>query len=78
MPRVGSPFADGFDVSTISKPQAVAFYATFYAPQNLTLILVGDFNALEIYLSLEKYFGRIPCDANNTPDIVTLEPNRPS
>jgi predicted Zn-dependent peptidase len=64
------------DVSTISKPQADAFYATFYAPQNLTLILVGDFKAGEIVAQLEKYFGRIPRGTNNPPDLVTLEPKQ--
>lgn len=64
------------DVSTISKPQADAFYATFYAPQNLTLILVGDFNAKETVPLLEKYFGRIPRGKNNPPDLVTLEPKQ--
>jgi len=64
------------DVSTISKPQADAFYATFYAPQNLTLILVGDFKAGEVVPQLEKYFGRIPRGTNNPPDLVTLEPKQ--
>ncbi len=64
------------DVSTISKPQADAFYATFYAPQNLTLILVGDFKSGEVIPKLEKYFGRIPRGANNPPDLVTLEPKQ--
>jgi len=64
------------DVSTISKPQADAFYATFYAPQNLTLILVGDFKANEIVPQLEKYFGRIPRGKTEAPDLVTLEPKQ--
>lgn len=64
------------DVSTISKAQADNFYATFYAPQNLTLILVGDFNAAETIPKLEKYFGRIPRGTNNAPDLVTLEPKQ--
>jgi predicted Zn-dependent peptidase len=64
------------DVSTISKPQADAFYATFYAPQNLTLILVGDFKTQEILPQLEKYFARIPRGTNNPPDLVTLEPKQ--
>jgi len=64
------------DVSTISKPQADAFYATFYAPQNLTLILVGDFDANQIVPLAEKYFCRIPRGKNNPPDLVTLEPKQ--
>ena len=64
------------DVSTISKPQADTFYATFYAPQNLTLILVGDFDAKQIVPLAEKYFGRIPRGKSNPPDLVTLEPKQ--
>ncbi len=64
------------DVSTISMPQADAFYATFYAPQNLTLILVGDFDAKQIVPLAEKYFSRIPRGKNNPPDLVTLEPKQ--
>ncbi|HEX7569858.1 MAG TPA: pitrilysin family protein [Verrucomicrobiae bacterium] len=64
------------DVSTISKPQADTFYATFYAPQNLTLILVGDFNPTNAFALAKKYFGRIPRGKNNPPDLVTLEPKQ--
>ena len=64
------------DVSSISKPQADAFYATFYAPQNLTLILVGDFDSKTIVPLAEKYFSRIPRGKNNPPDLVTLEPKQ--
>jgi predicted Zn-dependent peptidase len=64
------------DVSSISKPQADAFYATFYAPQNLTLILVGDFDSKTMVPLAEKYFGRIPRGKNNPPDLVTLEPKQ--
>ncbi len=64
------------DVSTISKAQADEFYATFYAPQNLTLIVVGDFNAQQFIPLAEKYFGRIPRGSKNPPDLVTLEPKQ--
>jgi predicted Zn-dependent peptidase len=64
------------DVSTISKAQADAFYATYYAPQNLTLILVGDFQTTNALPLVEKYFGRIPAGTNNPPDVVTLEPQQ--
>ena len=38
-PIVGWPS----DIPAISKAQADEFYATYYSPQNITLILVGDF-----------------------------------
>ena len=61
------------DIPAISKAQADEFYATYYAPQNLTLILVGDFQSKEALAQAEKYFGRIKKGENEAPDVVTLE-----
>ncbi len=61
------------DIPAISKAQADEFYATYYAPQNLTLILVGDFQSKEALVQAEKYFGRIKKGAREAPDVVTLE-----
>ena len=61
------------DIPAISKAQADEFYATYYAPQNLTLILVGDFQSKETVEQAEKYFGRIKKGAQEAPDVVTLE-----
>jgi predicted Zn-dependent peptidase len=68
-PVVGWPS----DLVSISKPQADSFYATYYAPQNLTGILVGDFKADEATALAEKYFGRIPRGTASAPDVVTME-----
>ncbi|HEU5070766.1 MAG TPA: pitrilysin family protein [Verrucomicrobiae bacterium] len=64
------------DVASISKPEADDFYATYYCPQNITLILVGDFKTDEAVALAERYFGRIPHGAKNPPDLVTLEPKQ--
>jgi predicted Zn-dependent peptidase len=61
------------DVASISKAEADAFYNTFYAPQNITLILVGDFESAKLLPQLARYFGRIPRGPNNPPDLVTQE-----
>ena len=61
------------DVSTISKAQADDFYATFYSPQNITLILVGDFKPDEAEALVRKYFERIPRGKKTPPDVSTLE-----
>jgi len=42
-PVVGWPS----DIPAISKAEADEFYATYYCPQNITLILVGDFKRAE-------------------------------
>ncbi|MCU0247516.1 MAG: insulinase family protein, partial [Bryobacter sp.] len=62
------------DIPAISKAQADEFYATFYAPQNLTLVLVGDFSAAAAAAEAERYFGRIPRGPREAPEVVTWEP----
>jgi predicted Zn-dependent peptidase len=61
------------DITAISKAQADEFYATYYAPQNITLVLVGDFELEQTSAELERYFGRIPPGTATAPDVVTLE-----
>jgi predicted Zn-dependent peptidase len=73
-PVVGWPS----DIPAISKAQADDFYATYYAPQNITLILVGNLKAAETERWTEKYFGRIPRGTNAVPDVVTLEVKQPA
>jgi predicted Zn-dependent peptidase len=61
------------DIPAISKRQADEFYALFYQPQNITLILVGDFKESEAMPMLERYFGRIPKGSQPAPEVTTLE-----
>ena len=68
-PVVGWPS----DIPAISKAQADDFYGTYYAPQNITLILVGDFKSDDALALATQYFGRIPSGPRAAPDIVTLE-----
>jgi predicted Zn-dependent peptidase len=68
-PVVGWPS----DIPAITKAQADDFYSTFYAPQNLTLILVGDLKVDEAEALAKKYFDRIPRGPKDAPDVVTLE-----
>jgi predicted Zn-dependent peptidase len=68
-PVVGWPS----DIPAITKEQADAYYSTYYSPQNVTLILVGDFDADRAARLAESYFGRIPRGKGAVPDVVTLE-----
>jgi predicted Zn-dependent peptidase len=68
-PVVGWPS----DIPSISKAQADEFYGIFYSPQNITLILVGDFKPENAESLAKQYFERIPRGAKNPPDVVTLE-----
>ena len=73
-PTVGWPS----DIPAISKAQADEFYATYYAPQNITLMLVGDFDPDKAAAMAEKYFSRIPRGKKEAPDVVTLEVKQPA
>ena len=64
------------DIPAISKKQADEFYGIYYAPQNITAILVGDFDPEKTLPLVEKYFGRIPAGKKSPPDVVTIEPKQ--
>ena len=61
------------DIPSISKAQADEFYSIYYAPQNITLVLVGDFKVEEAEGLCERYFGRIPRGKKRIPEVVTSE-----
>ncbi len=61
------------DLLSISKADADEFFATYYTPQNITLVLVGDFNPREVERLTRKYFERIPRGKIDPPDVVTIE-----
>jgi len=64
------------DVSSITREQANDFFATYYAPNNLTAVMVGDFQADEALKLAETYFGRIPANPMGVPEVITLEPQQ--
>ncbi len=66
------------DISQVTREQANEFFATYYAPNNITAILVGDFDADATYALAEKYFGRIPANPKGVPEVITLEPPQPA
>jgi predicted Zn-dependent peptidase len=68
-PTVGWPS----DIPAITKQQADEFYATYYAPENITLILVGDFKWQDCLKTANRYFSRIPRGSKPVPDVVTAE-----
>ena len=61
------------DVESISKDQADRFFATYYAPNNLTAVLVGDFTTEQALALANNYFGRIPRGQVLPPEVVTEE-----
>ena len=61
------------DLGSITKEQADNYFNIYYAPNNLTMILVGDLNPDEMIKMVRQYFDRIPRGKVPPPDVVTLE-----
>ena len=66
------------DIAQVTREQANEFFATYYAPNNLTAILVGDLDVEKTWALMQKYFGRIPANPKGVPEVVTLEPVQPA
>jgi predicted Zn-dependent peptidase len=64
------------DIPMYTLAQAKQYFATYYAPNNLTGVLCGDFEAEAVKPLLQRYFGRIPRGTVEPPPIVTLEPKQ--
>ena len=67
-PVVGWPS----DLRSYSLDQAREYFETYYAPNNLTAALVGNFDLEEARALAERYFGRLQ-GREPAPDVVTLE-----
>jgi predicted Zn-dependent peptidase len=61
------------DVANITLAQANDFYDRYYAPQNLTAVIVGDFETKQALALAERYLGSIPRGQNPIPEMITLE-----
>jgi predicted Zn-dependent peptidase len=68
-PVVGWPS----DVESITRAQAERFFATYYAPNNITVAMVGDFDSDQALALAKKYLGRIPRGETPPPPVVTEE-----
>ncbi|HLA79599.1 MAG TPA: pitrilysin family protein, partial [Vicinamibacteria bacterium] len=64
------------DIPSYTKAQADDYFATYYAPNNLTGVLVGDFKSARALLLLGRYFGRLPRGKRTPPEVVTEEPRQ--
>ncbi len=60
------------DVASITKAQADDYFSTYYAPNNLTAVLVGAFDKTEALKLANEYFGRIPRGKVTPPEVITL------
>ncbi|MFN2571616.1 MAG: M16 family metallopeptidase [Gemmatimonadales bacterium] len=48
------------DLDAAKLPDVQAFFETYYAPNNATLVVVGDFNPSELRRLVNQYFAAVP------------------
>ena len=51
------------DLERITREECVAYFRTYYAPNNCILVLTGDFDTKTALAQIEKSFGAIPAQA---------------
>ncbi len=61
------------DIQNFSRPDAEAFFKKYYAPANLTSVVVGDVTPQQVREMAEKYFSAIPAGIKAEP-LHTTEP----
>ncbi len=63
------------DLQTMTRKDVETYFRTFYGPGNLTVGVVGDVKADEVFEMAALYFGRIPSDLKPEP-VRTVEPEQ--
>src|SRR6185369_1361819 len=61
------------DIQAITVDDARQFYRTYYAPNNATLVLVGDFDERAAEAMIERHYGPLAASTLTREDYV-LEP----
>ena len=68
-PYYGNVIGSHADIEAAELGDVRDFFKTYYAPNNCTLAIVGDFDPKTIKAEVEKYFGPIP--AGPAPEKIT-------
>ncbi len=63
------------DLKNISRTDVIRYFHKYYGPANLTVAIVGDVKADEVFKMAETYFGRIPGGPKPEP-LRTVEPEQ--
>jgi len=62
------------DLEAATLADVVAFHATYYRPDNATLVVAGDFDPKQLDAWVDKYFTRVAKPATPLPRVTTPEP----
>ncbi len=63
------------DIRSWTREDLTGFFRTYYAPNNCTLVVVGDVDADEVFRLAREHFGRIPAQAP-PPAVRVREPEQ--
>ena len=63
------------DIENWTQDDLERFYRTYYAPNNLTMVLAGDVTPEEVYLLADQYFSAIPRQHPPEP-VSVVEPEQ--
>ena len=64
------------ELNAATLDDVVRFHATFYRPDNASLIVVGDFDPAQLDGWIDRYFGPVPRPAAPIPRVTAVEPAR--
>jgi predicted Zn-dependent peptidase len=75
----GTPYARpvlGYEniIATIPKDEIIRYYQTYYKPNNMIALMIGDFETDKMLDLVEKYFGNIPVQPLPTTEKIILNP----
>jgi zinc protease len=66
------------ELDAASLADVVAFHATYYRPDNATLVVAGDFDPAQLQVWVDKYFGPVVRPAAPIPRVTVQEPVWPA
>jgi len=62
------------DIQGFTPEDCVAFYRTYYAPNNATVVVVGDIRERDLLLAIRDAYGPLPAQVVPPEDIVPDQP----
>lgn len=63
------------DLGNLTRDDLYQHYRTYYAPNNATIVIVGDFDAKKVLPLVKKHFGSIP-RGPEVPKVGAVEPKQ--
>jgi zinc protease len=63
------------DIGNITRDDLEKHYRTYYAPNNATVVIVGDIDTKKALALVERYFGKIP-RGSEVPKVGAVEPKQ--